>query len=176
MRTLASHPAIVPLTQFWSEPLSPDHPLSLYLEIAKVQKAAKALAVQSLCCWQKLLGHLDLARSIVDLSTLVDRPDDPAWVTTACRAEMIVATLERLVPWFTDELLLVTETFVRSGAVRGTVAPEQLFLQFYCERLVASFEILEDVGDGSEGTEAVEEIFTCGQELLRTKSFTLPTF
>jgi hypothetical protein len=175
MRSLASAPAAQPLTQFWAEPLPLEHPLTPYLEWPKIQTAALSLAVQSLCCWTKLLDHLPLAR-LLALVAPRGSAEDPPWVKSACDAETLIGTLETLVPWLTDELLLVTETFVRSGAVKGTAAPAQLFLQFYCERLVASFDVLERSSDLVDSSDAVEEIFERGQELLRNRQIVLPTF
>ncbi len=174
LRALDESPRTQAVQAFWATPLPPHHPLTPHLNQEKIHKASKALAVQSLCCFTKLLDHLPLARL---LSRRLNTEDSELWVQKACESEAMVAMLETFCPWLTDELLLVTETFLRNNLVKGTAAPSQLFLQYYCERLLESFTLLEEICDPSHTEDAVEEIFQKGQELLASGApLTLPTF
>lgn len=173
-RSIYASPHVAKLQEFWATPLPPDHPLTPHINQEKIQKASKALAVQSLCCFTKLFDHLCLAR-LLSKRLKSENSQEELWAQKVCESEAIVAMLETFYPWFTDELLLITETFLHVNTVKGTVAPAQLFLQFYCERLLDSFTVLEE--DAPVLEEDVEEIFQKGQELLASGApLTLPTF
>jgi hypothetical protein len=159
---------LLELQGFWKELPPESHGLHGYLREDVLAKLAPVLASHTYClyvCLQDRLGLLALA----SLACLSMPRGLPEWVYTSHRADLAIGYLEQEEGWVTDELLLAVKDFKKHGLLaKETVAPDQLLLQWYLERLEEAliFLLERPPAVSEEDKELVEETFRTGREML----------
>jgi hypothetical protein len=152
-----------------------------YLDASKLARGSKKLASHTFCCYVLLRPLLE--EGVLEQAYLRIFPSSilPPWATRAILADIGIALLEEKAEWLSVEIELAVKELLSQNPFRRmdeassrhpltqkSVAPEQLILQWYLERLFSGLELLHqaDHTPTEDDMVHVKEVFELGENIL----------